>query len=99
VTFGAWWLLALLIILVVGFIALAVYLTVRTYRRQATTGQEELPGKIAVVKETLDPEGEVLYLGDLWSAVSSSGKIEPNEEVIITAVQGLKLIVKKKTKE
>jgi membrane-bound serine protease (ClpP class) len=98
-TFGAWWLLALLIILVVGFIALAVYLVIRTYQRQATTGKEELQGKIAVVKETLDPEGVVFYLGDLWTAVSRSGKIEPGEEVIITEVQGLKLIVTKFTKE
>jgi membrane-bound serine protease (ClpP class) len=95
----AWWLLALLIILVGGFIALAVYLTVRTYHRQATTGKEDLNGKIAEVRETLDPEGEVIYQGDLWTARSISGKIEAGEEVIITEVKGLKVIVKKIEKE
>ncbi|HEX7476089.1 MAG TPA: NfeD family protein [Dehalococcoidales bacterium] len=95
----AWWLLALLIILVGGFITLAVYLTIRTYHRQVITGKEDLKGKIAEVKETLDPEGEVIYQGDLWTARSISGKIEAGEEVIITEVQGLKVIVKKIEKE
>jgi membrane-bound serine protease (ClpP class) len=95
----AWWLLALLIILVGGFIALAIYLIVRTYHRQATTGKEDLKGKIAEVRETLDPEGIVFYQGDLWAALSTSGKVEPGEEVIITEISGLKLIVKKKKKE
>ena len=94
-----WWLLAILIILVGGFIALATFLIVRTYRRQAMTGKEELKGKTAEVKETLDPQGLVFYQGDLWEALSTSGKVESGEEVIITAVQGLKLIVKKKEKE
>jgi membrane-bound serine protease (ClpP class) len=91
-----WWLLALLIILVVGFIVLAVVLIIRTYRRQVTTGKEELKGKTAEVKETLDPQGLVFYQGDLWEALSTSGKVEAGEEVIITKIEGLKLIVKKK---
>lgn len=91
-----WWLLALLIILVIGFIVLATYLVVRTYRRQAITGKEDLKGRIAEVKETLDPEGLVFYQGDLWTAISKSGKLEPGDEVIIIEVRGLKLIVKKK---
>ena len=94
-----WWLLALLIILVGGFIVLAVVLIVQTYRRQATTGKEELKGKTAEAKETLDPKGLVFYQGDLWEALSTSGKVEAGEEVIITEVKGLKLIVKKKEKE
>ncbi len=98
-TTGDRWLITLLILLVGGFTALAVYLILRTYRRQATTGKEDLRGKTAVVKETLDPQGTVIYLGDLWTAVSVSGRVETGEEVLITEVQGLKLIVKKKTKE
>jgi len=92
------WMLALLIILA-GLIVLVIILVVRTYRRQATTGKEDLRGKIAVVKETLDPEGLVFYQGDLWTALSNSGRIESGEEVIITEVKGLKLLVMKKAKE
>jgi membrane-bound serine protease (ClpP class) len=92
------WMLVLLIILA-GLIVLVIILVVRTYRRQATTGKEDLRGKIAVVKETLDPEGLVFYQGDLWTALSNSGRIESGEEVIITEVKGLKLLVMKKAKE
>ncbi len=87
----SWWLLALLIILVTGIIVLIVILTLRTYHRQVSTGEEELRGKLAIVKEALDPDGTVAYQGDLWKAVSDSGKIEPGEEVVITGVKGLKL--------
>jgi len=80
-------------------VTLAVILIVKTYRRQATTGKEELTGKIAQVQEKLDPEGTVSYLGEIWNAVSDSGVITSGEEVIITKVNGLKLTVSKKTKE
>ncbi len=95
----SWWLLALLIILVIGIIVLIVILTVRTYHRQVSTGEEELKGKTAIVKETLNPEGMVAYQGDLWKAVSNSGRIDPGQEVVISGVKGLKLFVIKKAKE
>jgi membrane-bound serine protease (ClpP class) len=94
-----WWVIALVIILVGGFVAFAVFRIVGTYRRQATTGKEDLKGKSVVVRETLDPEGTIFYEGELWKAVSDSGRIEPGEEVVITKVKGLKLTVTKKTKE
>jgi membrane-bound serine protease (ClpP class) len=92
-------LLALLIVIIAGSVALVIILVVRTYRHQATTGKEDLRGKIAVVREPLDPEGLVFYQGDLWAALSTSGMIDTGEEVIITEVKGLKLLVTKKAKE
>ncbi len=77
----------------------AVFRIIDTHHRQATTGKEDLKGKTAVVRETLDPEGTVIYEGELWTAVSNSGRIEPGEEVTITKVKGLKLLVMKKVKE
>ncbi len=94
-----WWLLTIVLIFAAALIAFIVILVLRTYRNQVTTGGEDLIGKIAMVKEPLDPEGMVIYLGDLWNAQSVSGKIEAGEEVVITAVQGLKLQVKKNIKE
>ncbi|MDD5702498.1 MAG: NfeD family protein, partial [Dehalococcoidales bacterium] len=70
-----------------------------THRRQASTGREDLIGKKAVVRQALSPEGTVFYKGELWSAISESGTISPGEEVIITGVDGLTLIVIKKEKE
>ena len=94
-----WWPIIVVIILVVAFIVFAVLRTIDAHRRQATTGKEELRGKAAVVKETIDPEGIVIYEGELWTAVSNSGRIEAGEEVTINKVKGLKLIVAKKAKE
>ena len=55
-------------------------------------------GKTGVVRVALDPEGTVLFKGELWDAVSQKGRVEPGEEVIITKVEGLKLYVTKKRK-
>jgi membrane-bound serine protease (ClpP class) len=94
-----WWVIALVIILVGGFVVFAVFRIVGTYHRQATTGREDFIGKTVEVRERLNPEGTVFYEGELWKAVSVSGNIEPGEEVVVTKVEGLKLTVAKKTKE
>jgi membrane-bound ClpP family serine protease len=92
-------LIALLVIIIAGFIVFAVWRIVLVHRRQATTGREELKGKTAVVREVLDPEGTVFLEGERWNAVSESGSIASGEEVVITKVDGLKLYVTKKDKE
>jgi membrane-bound serine protease (ClpP class) len=94
-----WWVIALVVIIIGGFVVFAVFRIVASYRHQATTGREDLKGKIVEVRETLNPEGIVFYEGELWRAVSDSGKIEAGEEVVITKVEGLKLTVTKKAKE
>jgi membrane-bound ClpP family serine protease len=40
----------------------------------------------------------VLFKGELWTAVSEKGRVEPGEEVSITKVDSLKLYVTKKVK-
>ncbi len=94
-----WWLIAIVIIILGGFVAFAATNVVKTYRRQAATGKEDLIGKDALVKEALTPEGTVLFQGELWNALSESGNIEIGEEVLISRIDGLKLIVTKKGKE
>jgi len=90
-----WWMIALLIVFLLVLVGLAIWRIVLTYRRQATTGREDIVGKKGTVKETLNPEGMLLFQGELWTAVSESGTILPGEEVVITKVDGLKLIVRK----
>jgi len=92
------WLIALVTILVAAFFAFAIRKIIQVHRRQAYSGREELVGKTAVVRATLDPEGMVLFKGELWTAISEGGRVKPGEEVIITRVEGLKLYVKKKEK-
>jgi len=80
-------------ILVAAFIAFIVGAAVRGQRRRVATGAEGLLGRVAVAKTSLDPKGTVLVDGELWKAVLDTGKVEPGEEVTVTKVEGLKLLV------
>ncbi len=59
------------------------------------TGRGGLVGKVAVARTPLDPKGMVFVHGELWEAIVDKGRVEPEEEVIVTKVEGLKLYVKK----
>lgn len=88
--------LVLLIILVILFIVFVVIAVVRAHQRKVEAGQEELIGKTAVVEVALAPKGTVLVEGERWTAVIDKGRAEPEEEIVITRVDGLKLYVTKK---
>jgi membrane-bound serine protease (ClpP class) len=79
-----------------AFFAFVIQRAIRAHRSQATTGKEELVGKTAVVKETLEPEGTVFFKGERWKATVEKGRVKPGEEVVITKVDGLNLWVTKK---
>jgi membrane-bound serine protease (ClpP class) len=90
------WLIAVLSICVAGFLAFVIQRVVRAHRRQASAGREELVGKTAEVEIALEPKGIVLIEGERWTAVSEKGWMKPGEEVTVTKVDGLKLLVVKK---
>jgi membrane protein implicated in regulation of membrane protease activity len=90
------WLLAVAILIVVAVIIVAVILGVRIHKRKITTGREDIVGRSAVVKTTLNPKGEVFVEDELWNAEIDSGTAEPDEEVVVTRVEGLKLYVTRK---
>ena len=90
------WLIVLMVISVVVFLAATVIWGIRAHRRQVSAGREELVGKIAEVKVALKPKGIVFIQGERWTALSEKGQMEPGEEVIITKVDGLKMWVTKK---
>jgi membrane-bound serine protease (ClpP class) len=86
----------------IGFTAFAIFVIgaiIRGQRRPKFTGVNEMVGTIAIAKTSLDPTGTVLAHGELWTAVSKGDKVAPGEEVIIDKIEGLKLWVKKKSKE
>ena len=89
-------LIATVSIIIAAFTGLVMSRIIRTFRRQPSTGREELIGKMALVKTTLGPEGIVLFKGERWTAASEAGQVEPGEEVIINKVDNLKLYVTKK---
>jgi membrane-bound ClpP family serine protease len=90
------WLLAIIIILIIAFLAVAIIWGIRAHRFQIGAGREELIGKTAEVREALEPKGVVFVEGERWLAISETGRVEPGEEVIITKVDGLRLYVTRK---
>jgi|TARA_B110000467_G_scaffold105240_1_gene95658 membrane-bound serine protease (ClpP class) len=55
---------------------------------------EGLVGEIGVVKLTLNPQGLVLVHGEVWNAESDT-LIADGENVVVEAVEGLKIKVRK----
>jgi membrane-bound ClpP family serine protease len=62
-------------------------------RRKHAVGLETLVGTTAVVASRLAPAGKVRVSGELWGARSSTSPLEPGQAVVITAVEGLTLVV------
>lgn len=87
------WLIGTMTILITLLFVFVVTRVIWAHRKRATTGKEEIIGRRAVVRETINPEGTVFFKGELWSAVSDSGPIESGEEVTVTAIDGLILQV------
>ena len=90
------WQIAVVVICIVAFFALAINRGIRAHHHQVSAGREDLIGKTAEVKIALKPKGVVFIQGERWTAILDKGRVEPEEEVIITKVDGLKLYVTKK---
>lgn len=90
------WFITLIVIGVIAFIAISIIWGIRAHRKRVAVGREDLVGRTAVVDIALDPKGLVLVEGERWRAILDKGRAEPEEEVIITKVEGLKLWVTKK---
>jgi len=88
-----WWQIAIVVICIIAFLAFAINRGIRAHRRQASAGREGLIGKTAEVKIALEPKGVVSIQGERWTAISETGWVKPEEEVIVTRVDGLKLYV------
>jgi len=86
-------LIAVVTVLIAAFIVFIVGAVVRGQRRRIATGAEGLIGKVATAKTALAPKGKVLVDGELWTAIVDNGTVEPGEEVTITKVEGLRLLV------
>jgi membrane-bound serine protease (ClpP class) len=90
---GWWVLIGVVVVVVLYFVVLWV---VRAHHRRIAAGKEDLIGRTAVVVAALNPKGMVFVEGERWTAVIDKGSAAPEEEVVITAVDGLKLNVTRK---
>ena len=90
------WVIWLVVIAVVAFIIISIVWGIRAHHKPVSAGREDLVGRTAVVDTALNPQGLVLVEGERWSAVLDKGHAEPEEEVVISHVERLKLRVTKK---
>jgi len=84
---------------IAAFTIFVIGAIIRGQRRAKATGAEGMVGKLAIAKTPLTPEGKVLAEGELWTARTEGDRIARGEEVIISKVEGLKLRVRRKSKE
>jgi len=68
---------------------------VRALRTKPSTGREGLVGELGNSLTPLSPEGRVRVHGEIWDAVSVSGKISRDTKVRVVAIDDLKLRVEK----
>jgi membrane-bound serine protease (ClpP class) len=90
------WVIAVIVIAAVIFLFISIFWGIRAHKKKVEAGREGLVGETAVVEVTLNPKGTVLVEGEHWTAIVDKGRVEPEEEVIITKVDGLRLMVTRK---
>jgi membrane-bound ClpP family serine protease len=90
---------ALVLALVAGTaLALAVRGVARVSRRRVRTGAEALVGHVGVVRNELEPMGQVFVDGELWRAkpcFEESDDLHEGDSVVVERVQGLTLSVRR----
>jgi len=76
------------------FFGVVVAKGIEAYRQNPVTGKEGMLGELGTAQTDLAPLGKVFVRGEYWNAVSSE-RISKGESVEVTAVQGLRVTVKK----
>jgi membrane-bound serine protease (ClpP class) len=84
------------VIVTVLFFVFAMGMALRARLKKPTTGQEGLVGEVGVARSRLDPAGKIFVHGEFWNAVSDE-PVEEGEEVIVEAVERMKLKVRKRS--
>jgi len=82
-----------------GFFLVIVTAVLRSRRRRVVTGREGLIGASGVVRREIEPgqPGIVLVQGELWQAVAPEGRLNLGERVVVQALDGLLLTVRRAT--
>ena len=76
-----------------GFFLFVIGMGIKAQRRKPVTGIKALIGETAVTLDELNPSGRVSIHGEIWNAISISGKIHIEETVHVRDVKNLILYV------
>jgi membrane-bound serine protease (ClpP class) len=91
----SWTVIIPVVAVTAGIFVFAISAGVRAQLQRPTTGAAGLLSEIGEAKTALDPEGEVLVRGELWTAVATGPGIGIGERVRVVGVEGLKLRVER----
>jgi len=83
------WIIWLIIISFIAFIAISIVWGIRAHRKPVSAGREDLVGRTAVVSTDLNPQGIVLVQGELWRAILDKGGAEPEDEGTDLKMRGI----------
>jgi membrane-bound serine protease (ClpP class) len=76
-----------------GFFLFVIGMGLKAQRRKPVTGAESMVGETAVAFDELNPSGKVIIHGEIWNAVSVSGRVSIGEKLRIKQVKNLTLFV------
>jgi membrane-bound serine protease (ClpP class) len=75
------------------FFLFIVTMGLRAQRAKPVSGENAMIGQTALTLTPLDPRGQVSLMGEIWSAVALSQKIDSNQKVIVKEIKELTLYV------
>jgi membrane-bound serine protease (ClpP class) len=75
------------------FFLFIVTMGLRAQRAKPVSGENAMIGQTALTLTPLDPRGQVSLMGEIWSAVALSQKIDSNQKVIVKEINELTLYV------
>lgn len=80
-----------------GFFVLVIGMAWKTHKKKSVAGIEGFIGVSGIAKTEINPSGQILIQGELWEAESSE-PIREGETIEVTAIEGLKLRIKRSYK-
>jgi membrane-bound serine protease (ClpP class) len=93
------WLVFSVAAVLAAFVLVIVGNAMRIRRMAPLVGVETMIGKLGVARSDLDPTGFVYVNGEYWSAEADRESVREGDRVIITAVHGLKVLVRRQERE
>ncbi|HMH34291.1 MAG TPA: NfeD family protein, partial [Puia sp.] len=76
-----------------GFFLFVIGMGIKAQRRNPVTGIEAMMDETAIAFDILNPSGRVSIHGEIWNAISISGKINVGEKLRVKEVKNLTLYV------
>ena len=85
------WVIAPIALMTLAFIVLVVRAAISAHRSRPVSGTSGMIGLTGKAATDIDPKGQVLVHGEVWSASSLGGKVSKGEAIIVLDIDGLRL--------